>query len=192
MSTDPIRRAWQESVTETELPPLDEVRKGADRFYRHIRRRNLIEYVACVVVIAVFGWGAIFGADPLFRIGNALVVIGTFLIGWQLHRQASAEPPPEAASALPILAHQRAQFARQRDALSRIWLWYIGPMMPGLLLLTFREPIERGFGALEPRVWFSIAVVFAITAGVWWLNHRAARALGRAVAELDALLGEGT
>ncbi len=55
----------------------------------------MIEYVACVIVIAIFGSYALFIPSAPIRLGAALlVVIGTVIIAWQLHRRASAIPPP--------------------------------------------------------------------------------------------------
>ena len=55
MNADPVKQAWQASVEIAGAPPLEEVRKGADRFYRRIWWRNAIEYAACVIVVIAFG-----------------------------------------------------------------------------------------------------------------------------------------
>ena len=54
MSDDPAKQAWQASVEVAGGPPLEEVRKGADKFYRTVRLRNRIEYSACAIGIVVF------------------------------------------------------------------------------------------------------------------------------------------
>lgn len=190
-AVDPVKAAWQASAADPTLPSLDDVRKGADVFYRHIRRRNLVEYVACVLVVVAFGYGALFVvASPVVRAGALLVVLGVLVVAWQLHHRASAAPPPAAEAAEPILAHQRAQFARQRDALAQIGLWYLGPMAPGLLLILLAPAIERGPAALGFGNYFAIVVNLVMFGGIWWLNHRVARGLQKAIDEIDALTGE--
>lgn len=193
-ASDTIRRAWQGSGNDGEPPALDKVRKDADRFYRVVRRRNRLEYLACALIVPIFGWGALVGSDPVYRAGCLLVVLGTLLVAWQLHRKAAAVAPPEAAAAQPILAHQRAQLARQRDALAGIWLWYLGPLAPGLLVLLFRKPLAQGPAALLSLgfgAWLSIAVGFGMFAFLGWVNHRESRRLDGQVKEIDMLLGEG-
>lgn len=192
---DPITSAWQASGRDAVLPTIEESRAGADRFYRQIRRRNLIEYAACVLVVALFGAGAIFlPAGVLPRIGMALVALGALIVAWQLHRRASAEAPPEAMAMEPVLTHQRAQLVRQRDALSQIGLWYIGPLVPGMVLLLLHPVFEKGPAAaleFDTGHWITLAVNLLVFGGAWWLNHRAARQLQVAIDEIDALKGEG-
>ena len=193
--TDPVRHAWQASAAEAPLPALAEVRAGADRFHRIIRRRNAIEYIACVLVGVFFGIG-IFRMHPAAaQVGAALVVIGTCIVAWQLHHRASAIAPPAADAAQPILEHQRAQLVRQRDALSRVGLWYLGPLVPGMATILFAPVFHQGPAVLlhMPPGWiFAAAFNFLMFAGIWWLNRQAARRLQQAIDEIDALTGDAS
>ena len=53
MTEDPAKQAWQASVEIAGGPPLEEVRKGADRLYRVVTWRNRIEYVGCAIAVVV-------------------------------------------------------------------------------------------------------------------------------------------
>ena len=188
------KAAWQESAAEATPPGLDAIRAGADRFYRQVRRRNRIEYVACALVIPCFTAYTFLLSSPVARIGAFLVVLATLFVAWRLHRHASADAPPEAEAARPLIAHQRAQLARQRDALASVWRWYLLPFVPGLGLMVFAPAVERGSQVLlEMSVgnWISLAVLVAVFIGIGWLNLRAARLLQRAIDDLDALADEG-
>jgi hypothetical protein len=190
--TDSIQQAWQSSAADPQLPALADLRAGADRFHRVVRRRNLIEYAACVLVVVFFSLGA-FRMHPLAaQIGAALIVIGTCVVAWQLHRRASAIAPPAADAARTILQHQRAQLARQRDALAQVGLWYLAPLVPGMLLILFAPIFHHGPAALlhmPAGAAFAIGVNFLVFGGVWWLNRHAARRLQKMIDELDALGG---
>ena len=96
MTADPLKQAWQASAQDAALPALSEIRAGADKFHRLIRRRNLIEYAASVLVIGFFGYGALTGSikDPIAQAGAWLIVLGTLFVVWQLHTRASAIQPP--------------------------------------------------------------------------------------------------
>ena len=192
--TDTARAAWQESAAEATPPPLDVIRAGADLFYRQIRRRNRIEYAATVLVVICFTAYTFLLPSPTARIGAGLVVLAALFVAWQLHRTASAAPPPEAESALPLLAHQRAQLVRQRDALASVGRWYLLPFAPGMGLMAFAPAFDHGPAVLLGMAWgdmTSIAVLIAVFTGVWWLNLRGARKLQAAIDDLDALADQG-
>ncbi len=189
MTTDPVKQSWQSSVTDPVMPPIDQLQAGAMQFYRKIRRRNRIEYIACVFVVIVFGAYAIFLPLAMVRLGAALVVIGTLFVAWQLHYRASAIPPERAGSS-SILAFQRAQFVRQRDALASIFWWYMLPLIPGVLLMLFGRLVASGPAALPHSgapILVTSALCIVIFGGVWWLNRRAARRLQKLIDDLDAV-----
>jgi hypothetical protein len=191
MTDDPAKEAWQASVEIAGAPPLEEVRKGADKFYRRIRRRNAIEYVACVVVVVAFTSYVFVLPHVLQKVGSAMIVLATFYVAWQLHRRASAEPP-ERAGTMPLLAFARAQMLRQRDALRSIFWWYILPFIPGLVVMSLGNGMDPEFAAKGPAPWVRwlvFAGMGAALAGVWWLNQYGARKLQRRIDEIDALTG---
>lgn len=187
---DALRHAWQSSGADAALPALDEVRTGADRFYRIVRRRNRVEYAASVLVVVMFGAMVFRLPDPIAAAGAALIVLGTLLVVWQLHARASAETPPAADAAVPILAHQRAQLARQRDALAKVGLWYLGPLVPGLSLMLLAPVLRHGLSAFSTGLAIALAVNVLVFGGIWWLNRFAARRLQAAIDDLDALARE--
>jgi hypothetical protein len=195
-SNDPgeaIRRAWQASAAEPELPAGEALRGAADLFYRKVRRRNAVEYGAAVLVVLIFSAYALFLPSPSARIGSVLVVVGTLVMVWQLHRRASALPPPDREAARPVLHHQRDQLVRQRDALGSVFTWYLLPFIPGLLVMNFSNVLDQGIGAFATigiRHWTGTAICAAIFAGIWSLNRRAARKIQKHLDELEALIGE--
>jgi hypothetical protein len=190
---DPVKQAWQASAAAPALPDLAAVRSGADRFYRGIRRRNAIEYAACVFVVICFSAYVVFLPFLAMRIGAAMIVVGALVVAWQIHRLASAAPPPDLAAAEPILIHQRAQLARQRDALAGIFTWYLLPLIPGLLVMTLGPALQHGVAGLlhAPRaMWITLILSVATFTGVWLLNQRGAKRLGKLIDEIDLLMGE--
>jgi hypothetical protein len=191
MNSDPAKQAWQASVEIAGAPPLDEVRKGADKFYRVIRRRNAIEYVACVVVIAVFTTYLFTLPHVLHKVGSAMVVAAAIFGPWQLHRRASAVAPAM-AGAMPIYDFLRGQLVRQRDALKGIFWWYILPFLPGIALVIAGNGLHPETEAAGPPIWArwaALAGMVSIIGFIWWLNQVVARKLQRRIDEIDALTG---
>ena len=192
--SDGIKQAWQASAGEAEPPKLEQVRDSADRLYRKVRRRNALEYGASIAVVLIFSAYALFLPEPTVRLGALLVVLGTFVMVWQFHRRASAVTPPDASAAQPILVHQRAQLARQRDALASIFTWYLSPFLPGLFVMMFAPALDRGPAALcglGLGYWLATGTVILVFAVIWWLNRLAARSLKQQVEAIDTLLDEG-
>lgn len=188
-ASDEVKQAWQASPAHPPLPRLDEVREGAVLFYHRIRRRNRVEYAASLFVILFFGAAALLLEETTARIGAVLAVAGTMLVVWQLHSRASAVAPPEDAAS-PLIAHQRAQLVRQRDALASVGLWYLLPPVPGIVLVVFAGGFEHGAGAPLNLGWHHyvwIGFMTFIFAGIWWANRAAARTLQTEIDALDAL-----
>ncbi len=193
MSEDSIKRAWQASADAPDAPSLEAVRAGADKFYRRIRLRNTVEYVACAVVIVVatvrfFTWEHI-----LHKAGFAMLVAAAFFVAWQLHRRASAVAP-EMAGTMPIYAFMRGQFVRQRDALKGVFWWYILPLLPGMGLVLVGNGLDPAIEAAGPPHWvrwLALVGIFAVLGGVWGLNQLGARRLQKKIDEIDALAGDG-
>jgi hypothetical protein len=161
------------------------------QFEKKVRRRNLIEYTAGLLVIGGFGWVAWLAADA----GESLVaaswltlIVGNLVVMFNLHRFASnqSRSPEDSCH-----NHLRSQMVSQRDALRSVAKWYIGPLVPGLLLaliamiLVVAEKASLGVaiaGLMGPAL-----VCAAIFGGVIWLNRRAANMLSAKIADLDEL-----
>lgn len=192
MNDDPAKQAWQSSVEIAGAPPLEEVRKGANKFYCFVWWRNFIEYAACVIVIAAFSVYVFILPMPLQRVGSAMIVVATFYVAWQLHRRASAVPPEEAGT-MPLYLFMRVQFVRHRDALRSIFWWYLLPFVPGLSVLVAGSLYAPDTHPDGPT-WRDAVGVTAMTlvfVVIWWLNQRVVRRLQKHIDEIDALLGGG-
>jgi hypothetical protein len=135
-NTEDLQSLWQSTPTTPISVSVDDMRARSARFAQKVRRRNMAEYIACIVGAGIFTWYATWPepATPLWPVANMMIVAGLFVIAWNLHRLTRAMTPPESASAESLIDFQRTEYVRQRDALKSVWLWYIGPVMPGLIL----------------------------------------------------------
>jgi hypothetical protein len=111
-----------------------------------------------------------------------LVVLGTLVVMWQLHRRAASRAVPE-DFAVNCLQFQRTELARQRDALRTVWLWYLGPLVPGLAV--FMWSIQgRSARPIDLLVDLTMLTAFAAVA---WINRWGAAKLQRQIDALNAL-----
>lgn len=190
-TSDPVKQAWR-AAGAADLPRLEEVRERAGLFHRRVRRRNAIEYAAALITVPAFAFGAWTLPSVTIRVGCILAILGILFVVWQLHRRASAVAPGDDA-ALPLIAHQRAQLVRQRDALASVGTWYLLPLVPGVTVILLAPIIEGGWAGLAARGWFGLAwlgIAAAFFLYVWRLNRAGARRLQTEIDALDALEGE--
>jgi hypothetical protein len=187
MPSDDICNVWQAQGSSAAPLPLDELRKRAEKFRSRIVRRNLREYLNMAALIPCFGYFSWTTRQPLMRVGNGLLVAGLLYGAYQLHRRASASPSPGALEWENCRAFHREQLARQRDAVSGIWRWQIGPLLPGILaiaaelcLVGFRKSLYAGALSI-----LTIAVISLVPCRVAWLHRDAAAAIQRQIDALD-------
>jgi Flp pilus assembly protein TadB len=166
------------------LPP-EELARQAHPLQDTVARRNRREVLASALITPVFLFYAWYFPHWLTKLGALLTVAGTGVVMWQLHRRARARPLPEALAG-SLMEFHRAELARQRDALRSVWRWYIGPLVPGLVLFLCGRQIENG--SWQPA---AFAIVALLLAGVVVLNLHAARRLQRQIDKLDQLTREG-
>ena len=183
---DPFQSLWKSQKPEEFSMSLANIHVRAERFQSRVRLRNWIEYAAAALVVAVFGWTA-WVVDVLpVRAGCVLIVLGVLYVVWKLATLARAASKRD--EGLSWAEFHRAELVRQRDALNGIWRWYLGPLVPGLVVFWL------GVGApasIDAPVWSRLAISLlglglgaAVFFGVAALNKAAARKLQ---AELDAL-----
>jgi hypothetical protein len=191
MTDDPVKQAWQASVEVAGGPPLEEVRKGADKFYRTVRLRNRIEYFACAIGIVVFTY-KLFSAPTVFHtVGLALLIAALIYMPWQLHRRASAVSP-DTAGTMPIYVFLRGQLVRQRDALKTVIGWYVLPLLPGFAFIIAGNGLDPAIEAAGPPIWARWLFLFGMAAfggAIWWFNQLGARKLQKRIDEIDSLTG---
>ncbi|MES1198726.1 MAG: hypothetical protein ABUS48_01955 [Pseudomonadota bacterium] len=186
--TDPKSLWMHQDVSGAPLS-LDKLRERSSWLEKKIRQRNLLEYIAAAIVVPVFTGYALFLPNPMVKLGSVMIVVGVLYVMWQLHRRASPGKVDPSAAAASAIAFHRAELERQHQALSKIWRWYLGPMLPGLLVFILGPALIH-----PPHSWFSVwmglGVCGLVFVGTWWLNWRTARKLSREIERLDALARE--
>lgn len=182
MNEDDFKRAWQMQPCALLQRSTQDLRAEATAFQRKIARRNRREYLAGAVVIPVFCFYIWLFPYWVTRLGAALVVAGTLVVMWQLHRRAASRAVPTDLGGA-CLQFQRAELARQRDALRAVWLWYLGPLLPGLVVFMW----GRQGGSAKLVEWLVDLAMLAVFVAIAWINRRAATHLQRQIDALDEL-----
>jgi hypothetical protein len=172
-----LRAIWQSQSRDEHAISLDQIRQKSRRLERLVSRRNLVEYIATVVVVVSFSW--IMWVDPsgTVRTGAGLLIAAAVFMAYRLHTRGTATSFPSDLGLRSALEFHRVQLKRQVDLLRSVWRWYILPMVPGFLVLDIgmaREHPERTLRIVAGGV---LALLLAL--GIHELNRRGAAGLQR-------------
>jgi hypothetical protein len=145
--------------------------RRVERFSGQIFRRDIIETAAAVFVIVAFGFMQLrTDFSTLERIGAGVIVVGAACIIDCL--QPARRSTPRAPFEAPLRDYCYTELARvekQIKLLQNVVVWYLGPIMLGLVLMSFgRHRLAMPFFA-------DLAIYAAIAWGIYALNQRAAR-----------------
>jgi hypothetical protein len=178
---------WQNQATEYDPMTLAQIHEKAHAFQARIRRRNVIEYIACVVVIAGFAPVFLIRDSWMMQVGALLIMTATVFVASQLHQRGSSRRVPDGGAAL-IVSH-RQELIRQRDALRSVGVWYLAPFAPGLGLLTLGRWFQwhaagRSIGLDHLIIALSTGIVALVFVVMWLVNQRAADRLQKRIDEL--------
>ena len=184
-----VKAIWGAQAVEPDLVTIEQIRRGSNKFQSTVRRRNRVEYAAGVLVIAGFGSYLWIFPTLLMRLGSLLIITGAiFIMAW-IYFRASVNPIPSQISFMDYIARYREELRRQQTALRTVGLWYLGPLVPGLVLFTIgmSRLLEHAPGSRRPMGPFLVVMV-TVFAGVWLFNLWGARKLQRPIDELSRLL----
>jgi len=181
-----MKELWQHQPVEGIPMSLEMIRKRAGKFEKKVLWRNIREYAGGLIAAVLLAWSLVKSHDVLFQVAFATLIGGLVYMAYQLHRRASARSMPVDLGAANSLQFHRGELERQRDFISHIWRWYLGPLVPGLVVFTLAsalaDPSAHRLGKLA-----LVDLVFAFSLVlVWRLNVRAARCLQRSIDELYA------
>ncbi len=187
------RNIWQNQPTEGFKMSAAELHLKAQKFEKRISRRNLREYVASAIVIAVFGYYISLFPSTLTRTGCVLIIAATLFVVYTLHKRGAARTMPAGLEFRSCVEFHRQELQRQRDLLRGVWWWYLFPFVPGLIVFSLGRFQEKEPNASTPPgemvINFALGMIVPalIFAGIWWLNQWGANKLQRRIDALDAL-----
>jgi hypothetical protein len=195
-ANDPLKAAWlSQPLEQTQMTAVD-LAAAATSFERKVRLRNLIEYAVGAVFIPLMAAAAAFAPwGWMMRTACVLGVLGVAFILWQLHRRAEPGRTPTEGSTQSLLAFQRAELVRQRDALRSVPVWYILPLVPAFLMLgvgRWFQDHAPGRSLAEDRIVIVACLVigFLVLGIVALFNLLAAAKLDRHIDRIDRIARE--
>ena len=172
---------------------VEQVRLEAGRFQRKINARNLREYVVALMLVVFFGFEFSLTKQVLARVGFGLLIAGIAYLVWHMLSKGSPGTVDEKAGLSSWIQFQRRELVRQRDLLQSVWLWYLGPLVPGMAVLVLWFVLAgRSNPAMSknPAIPVFVASVYVLFVGAVFfvigrLNAKGAQKLQRQIDELD-------
>lgn len=168
---------------------VEEVRVRAGRIHSIVSRRNFREYLVGAILIVFFAVMTLVVPYPLSKIGCAMIAAGIAFVMWRLHGSARAGTVSEAAATGNWAQFYRDELVRQRDALRGVWRWYLGPLIPGMVVYWLSigvRSIGTSSGVFE---WIVAVAGLAATVFVFMriaaANEQAAKGLQAEIELLD-------
>ena len=183
--TNPVQLLWQQQPAERIHMSIDEVRRRAVKFEKRIFWLNAREYIAGAVGMGIMAYLFLRTHDSLSRAAFGLLIAGTAYALFHLYLKGRPGTASEQIGA------QCANFfleelERTRRLVNNLW-WYLGPLVPGMLLLTVASARLRP----QPVALLRLAIADLVVAGAFVfvirLNKRAARCLQKQIDELRSL-----
>ncbi len=189
--TDAPLPQWVTTETEPVNFNPSKIEKQSHRFSRRIRLRNIAEYAAGALALILFSRlsiGAFAKGEAMIGWAGALIVIGVGVVLWQLHARASV---PAQQLEVSCLEYMRAQYLRQYKALRSIPLWYLGPLVPGIVAfyyaVTARVAEAVGWTAALEGIVVPASATLGLFLAIATANWLAARALKRKLESMSEL-----
>ena len=159
-------------------------RESAD-FTKTLSRRNYVEVFASGLVVALFGVRFFAASTLLESWGAGLVVIGAIVIAILIAKRGVAPIAEPATSTHEFLEQRREELLYQARLLRWVPVWYIGPLVPGMGLLTL-DAWQTTTSTSQFLAGF-LAPIAIILVGVIGLNAVAARRLQAQAENLPTL-----
>ena len=191
--TDPINEQWKKQERDARFSTPGRCAERLGSLEKRIGRRNLREYLAGGLIIAVtaagFVWAALNGLYA-YAIAALALMVGAALVLKHLHAHGRAQP---SGRETPCLDHYRSQLVRQRDLLRSVPGWYLFPLVPGILAFYTASIMEAtpvvGLSQAVGDTLMPLGWTIAFFLLVAWMNLKAARQLEKEIDALDGLTG---
>ncbi|NCG19791.1 MAG: hypothetical protein GWP91_12350 [Rhodobacterales bacterium] len=178
---------WTDVWTDTEVDPpaldLDSFQQQANRLQHGVVQRNRIEIAAGVFVVVGFSMGGVLAPTPGAALGPGLCALGGALVTAFIYLRGTLGPSnadPSADTAAYLNAH-RDELRHQIKLMRWVPLWYLGPLVPGVIATVIYD-----FGLTATGAGY-LGVVAVFFLGVTWANHLAANKLQTEHNALSAL-----
>jgi hypothetical protein len=178
------QQIWQSQPVEGTSMSTEAIRLRAAKFERRIARKNLHEFVLCLLVAGCFVYFVVTMHELAYRITWALFMVGMIYIAVQLRLQGLPRTMPEGIGNSTCVDFFRSELERQRDLTRNIWPRHFGPLIPGYLAFNVAYLLSSHRPGSLAKLALLDAFFVAVFVGAWKLHIRIVRCLQRSIDSL--------
>lgn len=168
---DPLQSIWQDDLSGVLVPATDAISKALVRHEAGQRWRNLREYAAAVLVVAIFGFVGLKSDLPTMQAGALLVAIAAIFVATSLHFRSRGVAPHLDRESRNFYA---AALIREHNMLRSIGFWYVLPFVPGYVLCRYAAYQAVPAGREAVQIAYDLLVLAAAALLIVWNLKRAA------------------
>jgi hypothetical protein len=114
---------------------IERLRWNAIQFEIRIRQWNHWANLAVAAAIGLLVLGLPFAGGPRVQAASAIFIAGAAYVAWIVHRRGSPGVAPLGGAWKDYSRYCCTELHRQSVLLDRLWHWYFGSLIPGVLLL---------------------------------------------------------
>lgn len=176
---DGLKSLWKGQEVDPMTPSISVIRDRATALERGIDRRNVLEWVACGVVLAIFGWYAVDAPNLVARVGALWVMASAVYVAWRLHAHGRLRRPSDVGLETAVyLSEHRKCLLEQAKLLRGAPLWYVAPIISGALVFVTGKYLDSLDETAALGAYLgTVAIVLVVAVIVSAMNLRAARKL---------------
>jgi hypothetical protein len=114
---------------------IERLRWDAIQLEIRIRQWSHWANLSAAAAIGLLVLGLPFAGARQVQVASAVFIAGAAYVAWIVHRRGSPEPAPLGGEWKHYSQYCRNELQRQAVLLDRLWHWYFGSLIPGVLLL---------------------------------------------------------
>ncbi len=175
MNESNLIRIWCSQDQESEInfkndKLMESLIKTSRRLDKQVERRDLLEIIAALILIVLFGWWLIALPGILAKTGSAFIIGGSLLIIYRLiNAKKVKESDTMTSEVRRNLEISLKKVQSQIKLLNSVLWWYILPIFTGVIL----------FNLAFIKSFVSLVIFTLITAGIFgwifYINKKAVR-----------------
>jgi hypothetical protein len=167
---------------------MESIMSDVFKFERKIKRRNLLEWAACVFIVVFLSFTVLNENHILVKIGAIGMIFSAIFIGLFLFKKGRIQPFDKlTVSTSQFMKEYCAELQKQEKLLRSVPIWYLGPMAISIAVMLIGKMLEAaatGAPIIYPIIVFGIVTIAFIIVAM--LNYRATTKLHLKIAKIQS------
>lgn len=180
MKLDDLKTSWKKEIEQPENKQdlsdlVKSLRKETSKLDKSVKRRDFIEISIALMLIPVWIWQLFVVTSLMQTIALWILIIACIFIPYKMTKAKQVDAPKD-NSVMAFLEVEKVKLESQKKLLESIAVWYISPLMLGIILFTAGATVdEAGIPQINEQLAIYYFFCALLSVGVYWLNKRGAK-----------------